>query len=213
MDKSDFTDVSLAMIAGGMGRRMGIPKAWLQINGQSILAWFHARLQWQGPTMLVSAPSSRNPPDAHLFDQAIVDPVDDLGPLGGILTALEHLTTPTVVIVAVDMPNIDSKKLHWLASELTLRPQCQGVMCRIDGNSTGRIEPFPSAFRRAAAESIRQRLHAQRRSIQELCEEPNFCAVKAPHDWPKDTWANLNDPHQFAKFLAALTNQPTENSR
>src|SRR5262245_47933120 len=77
MDEFDVSHFSLAILAGGLGRRMGGPKAWLRIEGKSILAWLHAKLRWSGPTMLVSSPSTANPPDASLFDQVVVDPVDD----------------------------------------------------------------------------------------------------------------------------------------
>src|SRR5262249_35493764 len=97
MDEFDASHVTLAILAGGMGRRMGGPKAWLQIEGKSILAWLNAKLPWPGPTIVVSSPATANPPDADLFDQVVIDPADDLGPLRGVLTALEHAETAAIV--------------------------------------------------------------------------------------------------------------------
>jgi molybdopterin-guanine dinucleotide biosynthesis protein A len=162
--------------------------------------------------MLVSAPSSANPPDANLFDQAPVDPVDDLGPLRGILTALEHSKTPTVVVIAIDMPAVDTHQLKWFAKELAMQPNnCKGVMCEAKHDAQLHIEPFPSAFRREAMGLIAQRLHEGRRSIQGLCDEPEFCVIAAPIDWPDNIWTNLNDPNQFASFAANRNEHPSGN--
>src|SRR5436190_3291564 len=169
MDQSDASHFSLAILAGGMGRRMGGPKAWLRIEGKSILAWLHAKLRWPGPTMLVGSPSTANPPDADLFDQAVIDPVDDLGPLRGVLTALEHARTGAIVAMPIDMPFVEPLQLMWIARELAARPACRGTMCSRDHEGHAQIEPFPSAFRSEAAEPIAKRLSENRRSLHGLC--------------------------------------------
>ena len=51
-------------------------------------------MQWPGPTLLVTAPAVAHPPAADLFDREAVDPVDGLGPLRGVLTALGALLYP-----------------------------------------------------------------------------------------------------------------------
>src|SRR6266550_4675032 len=100
-------DVTLAVIAGGLGTRMGVAKARLRVRGESILAWQLTQLGWKGPTMLVTAPATQNPPDADLFDRECVDAEENAGPLRGILTALENCDTLLVATVAVDMPRVD----------------------------------------------------------------------------------------------------------
>ena len=201
MDQFDASHVSLAILAGGMGRRMGGPKAWLRIEGKSILAWLHAELPWPGPTMVVSSPATANPPDADLFDQAVIDPVDDLGPLRGVLTAAEHAKTGAIVAMPIDMPFVELEQLLWIARQLPARPECRGIMCSRDHEGHARIEPFPSAFRRDAAEQIAQRLGEGRRSLHGLCDLLGFCVIPAPSDWPERIWTNLNDPQQLAAFV------------
>jgi molybdopterin-guanine dinucleotide biosynthesis protein A len=201
MDEFDASSVGLAILAGGLGRRMGGPKAWLRIEDKSIMAWLHGKLQWPGPTMLVSSPSTANPPDADLFDQAVIDPVDDLGPLRGVLTALEHARTPAIVAMPIDMPFVEPEQLRWSARQLAARPACLGIMCTRDHRGHVQVEPFPSAFRAEAAEPIERRLAEGRRSLQGVCDLPEFCAAQAPNDWPERIWTNLNDPQQFAAFV------------
>ena len=205
----DVSAVTLAVIAGGLGRRMGVPKAWLRVGDESILAWIHRRFNWPGPTMLVTAPATANPPGAEIFDQHCLDPVSDAGPLRGILTALENASTPMIIAVTVDMPAIDRHQLVWLTTILDANPESQGVMCCVNRNKQHQIEPFPSIFRADAGKLIAERLELGRRSVQGLCEDPKFLAALVPPDWPDDVWTNLNDPAQFATFEAHLNQQPT----
>jgi molybdenum cofactor guanylyltransferase len=200
----DLSAVTLAMIAGGMGRRMGVPKAWLRVGNESILKWMHRRLDWPGPTMLVTAPATAHPPDAAAFDQHCIDPVDNLGPMRGILTALENSLTERVAIVTVDMPLIGRRELTWLISTLNAAPQSQGVMCRVMRGTTRVIEPFPSIFRTTASPLIATRLASDHRSVQALGDDMCMLTADCPGDWPDNVWTNLNDPTQFATFESAL---------
>jgi molybdopterin-guanine dinucleotide biosynthesis protein A len=198
----DLSNVTLAILAGGRGDRMGLPKAWLELEQRPILDWLLTRMQWLGPTMLVTAPSAMHPPGCQLFDREVVDPSDGLGPLRGILTALTHLLTPTVAIVTVDMPGVAPAVLVWLVESLAVRPQCRGVMCRVSRGAPERIEPFPSVFRADAAGFIAKRVDSGRLSVQGLCSDQDFCALDAPAEWSTNTWANLNTPADVAAFEA-----------
>lgn len=184
------TTATLAVIAGGIGRRMGGPKVHLRVAGQPILAWLLSRLTWPGPTLLVTAPAVGSAPGAERFDAHAVDPADDQGPLRGLLTALEHATTELIVAIPVDMPNLDREKLAWLIRQL--RPELDGIMCR---NRAGEIEPFPCVIRRRAAGILADRLKTGRRALHRLCDEPGFKAITT--DWPDESWVNLNAPEDL----------------
>src|SRR5690349_20303809 len=108
------SDITLAILAGGEGSRMGKPKGALVIHGQPILEYLLDRFDWPGPTMLVTAPGREHPPGHEKFSREVVDPVFGAGPVRGILTALEHATTSIVVITTVDMPSIERTHLEWL---------------------------------------------------------------------------------------------------
>jgi molybdenum cofactor guanylyltransferase len=180
---------------------MGLPKALLQIDGKPILQWILQQLQWPGPTMLVTAPAVANPPGSEHFGSRVVDPEDGLGPLRGVLTALENLATPTMAVIPVDMPNIDRNQLLWLLDRLSDGPEIFGLICR--SQATRHIEAFPSAFRAAAKPVIAARLAAGRRSVRELLDDPSFVLIDAPDWWAANTWTNLNDPESLRRFQAA----------
>jgi molybdopterin-guanine dinucleotide biosynthesis protein A len=187
-------DVTLCILAGGEGRRMGRPKGELQINGVPILQHLLDRFAWSGPTILVTAPGREHPPACEMFDHEVADPVAGLGPLRGLLTSLEFATTPIVVVATVDMPRIGRSQLDFVIDRLRSNRNDLGVMTqRRTGNSV-QIEPFPSAFRADARHPIAQELAAQRRSVQRLTTLERFDAVEAPKEWDESVWTNLNAP-------------------
>jgi molybdopterin-guanine dinucleotide biosynthesis protein A len=83
MGAMNEAEVTLAILAGGRGERMGKAKALLRIGNQPILTYLLERFAWRGPTMLVSSPGREHPPGAEEFDVEVVDPVEGMGPVRG----------------------------------------------------------------------------------------------------------------------------------
>jgi len=186
-----LADVTLAVLAGGAGSRMGAPKGELRLRGRPILEHLLDRFNWPGPTLLVTAPGREHPPAWQRFDREVVDPVADQGPLRGVLTALESASTEIVLITTVDMPGVTLQGLRWLATRLAGRAGTLGLMTRCRPDHP--IEPFPSAYRRQALQLIAHRLVVNR-SVQAVSEEPSIEVVAAPAEWPRSFWTNLNTP-------------------
>ena len=184
-------DTTLAILAGGEGSRMGRPKAELIIDNRPILAFLLDQLQWSGPTLLVTAPGREHPPAHERFDREVTDPISGQGPLRGILTALEHATTPSLIVATVDMPGVTPTQLRFLRERLSEMFDAEGIMLSHGGASGGRaVEPFPSIFRKSAAPLIAARIEAKQLSVHSLLNDPSFiavdaicwnCWVRAPH--------------------------------
>lgn len=197
----DPRNITLAVLAGGEGRRMGKPKAELLLGGIPILQYLLARWRWPGPTLLVTAPGRQHPPGHEGFDAEAIDPVAGLGPLCGLLTALETCQTSLILATTVDMPAVGTAQFAWLAERLAQRTQSAGLMIARRAEPEDRIEPFPSAFRAAMSiEPVRRRLDGDDRSIHGLASLPEISVVRAPDDWPDDVWTNLNRPEDVRSF-------------
>ena len=189
--------LTLAVLAGGAGSRMGRPKSRLEIGGVPILSRLLDRLAWAGPTMLVTAPGVERPPGAARFDVEVIDPVADEGPLRGVHTALTCATTDAVVFVAVDMPAVTRADLEWFVAALAARPHALGVMALRDRRT---IEPLPCALRRSAGELVSGRLTSSRRSLHGLTDDPRVARVDAAA-LPDRVWLNVNTPAEWDAFL------------
>jgi molybdopterin-guanine dinucleotide biosynthesis protein A len=191
-----MNDVTLAVLAGGEGSRMGAPKASLRVRGQAILQFLLERWNWPGQTLLVTAPGREHPPGWERFDREVADPIAGEGPLRGIVTALQATATPATIVATCDMPLVVAEQFAWLAEQLATREGAAGVICRRENEQ---IEPFPSIYRSTALPLLQQRLIAEKRSVRSLAQEPEFEVVHAPH-WPDEVWTNLNSPSDLAPF-------------
>jgi molybdopterin-guanine dinucleotide biosynthesis protein A len=194
---NSISNITLAVLAGGAGSRMGMPKGQLCIGNQPILEYLLDRLNWPGPTMLVTAPGREHPPGATRFDREASDPVEGLGPLRGVLTALENATTSRLFVLTVDMPGIGRTQLeHFLrsADEAEL-----GAMYERKAPDSV-IEPFPLLVRCEAQSVVRRRINAGQLSVARLRDEPGFTTVQASGEWDDRVWTNLNRPADLERF-------------
>ena len=102
------------VLAGGQSRRMGRDKALLQRGGQSQLAFAMSVVTECVDRVFVSTRADQtNDAERAQFDQ-IVDRYDDMGPVAGILTALEDYPEVDWLVVACDLPNISVETMQLL---------------------------------------------------------------------------------------------------
>ena len=194
-------EVTLAILCGGESRRMGAPKASLEIAGRPMLQYVFESLFWPGPTLLVTAPSRQHPRGGELFDREAVDPVEGEGPLRGVHTALQHSKTEYAVICTVDMPALRTEHLNWLVQRLIRRSEFDGMMIRRRAGAEERLEPFPLACRKAAEGAIAALLTSSNRPVHSVLELPGFAAEDAPSNWSSEIWTNLNTPQDYKAFV------------
>ena len=198
-------NVTLAVLAGGEGSRMGRPKAQLTIGGAPILAWLLGRWQWDGPTLLVTAPGREKPPGSDRFDREVTDSVGGQGPLRGLATALSAARTPMLVVATCDMPLVEARQFDALGDELVRRRERSWmIMTRrvVEADvaaGEGEIEPFPCAIQRAARKAVEGHLGGGARSVHSLASLAGVDVVIRP-DWAPDTYTNLNRPEEFEAF-------------
>ena len=104
------------VLSGGRSRRMGRDKALLERGGKSQLAWMVELLERHVERVFVSTrEDQRDEPERSRFDQ-VIDRDDDIGPLAGILAAMEDHPEADWLVVACDLPNVvDATIAHLLA--------------------------------------------------------------------------------------------------
>lgn len=102
------------VLAGGESRRMGQDKALLVRDGKSQLAHIVALLGRVAARVFVSTRSSQQDDKERAQFEQIIDRYDDMGPIAGILSALEEHPEADWLVVACDLPNIDEPTLRYL---------------------------------------------------------------------------------------------------
>ena len=122
---------------------MGRDKAWLEIEGRSLLARQIQLVRDIGADEVFI--SGRANADYSNFDCRVLhDRIVDAGPLGGIESALAASSSSLLLVLAVDMPKMQVQLLSRLASRCS---EAVGVIPRLNG----KIEPLAAFYPKAAA--------------------------------------------------------------
>lgn len=175
-------EVTLVVLAGGEGRRMGgLDKGLLGLDGRPLIAHVLARVAPQVGAVVLSA--NRNREVYERFGHPVVADrrAGHLGPLAGIEAALVETRTPWALVVPCDLP--------FLPADLEAR------LARV-----GRPAVAAAAGRRhavirlpaAAAAAVSRLLDADERRFGALCDA--LGATEVEFDDCPDAFRNINTP-------------------
>jgi molybdopterin-guanine dinucleotide biosynthesis protein A len=102
------------VLAGGKSRRMGSDKALLKLDGKSQLQRAVDLLETHVDRVFVSArPEQADDPERAQFAQ-IIDRYTDMGPVAGILSAMDSNGDVSWLVMACDLPNVDAETIRYL---------------------------------------------------------------------------------------------------
>ncbi|HEX8702844.1 MAG TPA: molybdenum cofactor guanylyltransferase [Myxococcaceae bacterium] len=139
------TDVTLAVVAGGQGRRLsGTPKGLLKLQGRTVLERLLDLSPLFADVLLVAnAPE----PYSRFGLRTVADVVPGKGAPGGVHAALVAARTEWVLAVACDMPFVSPEAVRLL---LEARSPDLDALCFTVG---GRVEPLLAVYRTALSVS------------------------------------------------------------
>jgi len=102
------------VLAGGKSRRMGSDKALLRQAGETQLSRAVKLLQGPLERVFVSTRAEQDGDAERGKFARIVDRYDDMGPLAGILSAMDTASEVSWLVLACDLPNIDAATIEFL---------------------------------------------------------------------------------------------------
>ena len=158
-----FPDVTLAVVAGGQGRRLsGVPKGLLRIGEGTVLDRLLALAPLFAEVVLVAnAPE----PYARFGLRTVPDAVPGKGAPGGVHAALASARTEWVLAVACDMPFVSPEAVRVLLEART--PEWDAVCFTVGG----RMEPLLAVYRARLAAPWGERLRQGDPSLRELLSQ------------------------------------------
>jgi molybdopterin-guanine dinucleotide biosynthesis protein A len=151
---------ALLVLAGGSSRRMGRPKAWLEIGDTILLRWVTERLSPDFEEVLVSfaEPEQLEQPVPY---RVVFDRKSSAGPMAGIEAGLAAARHDPVFVVACDMPYVTREVATMTVAAART---CDAAVPRIDG----RPEPVCAAYRKSALPIIAAALDAGHRRAADI---------------------------------------------
>jgi molybdenum cofactor guanylyltransferase len=149
--------VSALILAGGLSRRMGRDKAWLNFVSAPLVEHVARRVLPLADELLFSTNRpDRFPPLLRSLPaptQLVPDENPGLGPLGGIFAGLNAARNDLMLVLAVDMPFVHIELLSYMAR---LAGDYQAVVPRVptEDPTTSLPEPLCAFYRRSCLAAI-----------------------------------------------------------
>ena len=187
---------SLLVLAGGDSRRMGRPKAWLEVGDSFLLRYVVDRLAPAFSEVMVSFAEPEQLEELVPY-RLVFDRKQAAGPLAGIEAGLSVARHEVVFAIACDMPYVP----RGLAERAVAAARsCDAAMPRIDG----RPEPVCAAYRRSSLPAVTAALDAGRLRAADLAERLDVTWLEG---LDPALFRSLNTPEDFERFHDAFPAQ------
>jgi molybdopterin-guanine dinucleotide biosynthesis protein A len=195
-----MNDLSAFVLAGGESSRMGCDKAFLKLDGETLLQ----------RTLRVVKRVTANAwivGDARKFSFAgpvVEDVFRNCGPLGGIHAALSASETELNLFLAVDLPFVSAELLGYLVREA----RQNGAAVTVP-EAEGRLHPLCAVYRRKISEHAAQALLRRENKIDALFKAVETRVVSQSElrlaGFPETMFCNLNTPQDLESLNITRT--------
>ncbi|HVY95025.1 MAG TPA: molybdenum cofactor guanylyltransferase [Bryobacteraceae bacterium] len=185
------SDRAAWILAGGRSSRMGVDKAHALFAGRPLALRVADRAASVCNSIFVVGDPAKY---SDLGLPVIPDSRPGQGPLAAIEAALEATSAEANLILACDMPSLDSNQLEALFEA--------GGDIAIPRHETGEIEPLSAVYRRAALPAIREALDSGIRGVTEALRQVAGarCEVRYVRVSDPAAFANLNTPEDWRRY-------------
>ena len=194
IDRSEITGV---ILCGGAARRMGGREKTLELaGGVPLVLHVRTRLAPQVSRILISA-NRQIESFAQWGDTVVLDERAGLGPLGGLLSALDRVQTPYTFCSPGDAPLLSPTLVARLATALLEAPADLAIPH--DGE---RRQPLFMLLRTSLRSSLREFLQGAGRAVQAWIDMQRSVQLDALSD--RESFVNVNADADLVKLNRLL---------
>ncbi|MBS0579791.1 MAG: NTP transferase domain-containing protein [Proteobacteria bacterium] len=193
------------VLAGGRSSRMRSDKAALTYQGEAQLERAVRLLGGLLPRVFVSVRADQAEEPLRARFERIVDRHEDLGPIAGVLAAQAAHPAAAWLVLACDLPLLDSATLDTL-----LREREPGRLATAYRSShDGLPEPLCAIYEPASAAALRAHVAAGKRCPRKFLASADAKLIEEPNPRALD---NINTPEEYARAMTTLTRPATRVS-
>lgn len=192
------------VLAGGNSKRMGEDKG--------LISYHHVMNQRRYCYELLSSFCSRaflsvNASQYEMLKQekdsfindSIVDNYDNLGPMGGIVSALQSVDSPHWLVLAIDQPEITKEHLTSLVVHWQSERSKNSVTCFHRRQDQSHIpEPFPGIYSATLEHDLLQHIQSNKLSITRFIQSVGFQSPGLADD---SVLLNINSQKERSQYV------------
>jgi molybdopterin-guanine dinucleotide biosynthesis protein A len=162
-------DVTAFILAGGKSTRMGADKAFVTLDGRTLLERALQLVRSVSPDVRIVG----DPAKFELFAPVVEDTFRDCGPLAGIHAALRSSARELNLILAVDVPFVPPSLLQYMI----MRAKNSAATATVP-RTNGGWQPLCAVYRRPFADAAEKALREGRYKIDALFTAPQTQAIE-----------------------------------
>ncbi len=207
--------LSVAILAGGMSRRMGQDKALLRIGGRTLIEIVASRACSLTNDLFVVASGGER--FASLGFRVVSDVLPNAGSLGGVYSALLAAENEFCLVLGCDMPLVNQELLGYMAN-LPRDYEALVPVLEDDRSHQGEMityETLHAIYRRSIVPTIEARIRSSHLKIADLLTDVRLRQVDEHtirhFDPDLRTFLNVNTPDEFAEARSFLQSGPNES--
>lgn len=189
---------SAVVLAGGKSSRMGFDKSTMVLQNKKLIESTIKKLDSLFDDIIISVDSIEKKSEFN-HAKIAVDKVKGVGPLGGMISALEMAQSDRLFVIPCDMPVIDIKYISFMMKYMDDNEI-------ILSEKNGYFEPFPGFYSKSLIPRIEELINQNRRSIRSIFE-CSRTKVISESEWKKlgfseEIFTNLNTTQDVEKYLS-----------
>jgi molybdopterin-guanine dinucleotide biosynthesis protein A len=198
-------EVTSIVLAGGKSLRLGKSKALEIAAGKSLIARVIQQLKQLSSHVLIATSREQSDLLAAIDAEILVDIYPNKGPLGGIYTGLMASQCSHNIVVACDMPFLNTELLHYMVE---LSRDFDAVVPRL---SRRHLEPLHAVYSKACLDSIRKQLDSGQLRVGSFLSQVRVRYIERPECQRLDpqllSFFNINYQSDLNRAIALATEQ------
>lgn len=183
-------DATAIVLAGGLSTRMGEDKRLLPVGSDSLLSHVVGQLGPIFHEIILSV--DKELPDPPPGIRQVGDRFGRIGPLGGVVSAMEMSEHQRNFVIACDIPFIPPEFVR----ELLRKARDFDVVVPV--HPDGKLEPLFAVYRRSTLPVLKKLVHAKERRIRMLYDRVRTDRVPLPSEI---RLANINTRVEYENIL------------
>ncbi len=197
---SKYPNISAYVLAGGKSSRMGADKGLVLFREKPMVQYVLDVLDANfNKTTIITT----NKDYEQFGYEMIADIIHDIGPAGGIFTAMKHASTDKIFIISCDMPFITSKVVDYLVENSQSAQICLSF-------SDENVQPLPGVYSTECAEKWKELVKQGNYKLRDLVMHFRLKTIDTKNMFGLSDvlFMNINDKKQLDH---ALKLHPDEN--